>query len=306
MNATVLEMIKKSAAVPSMPQLVLRFLEIMQDPNFDYQDLARIMQADPGTVSEVLRLCNSPLFGVRQKVASLRQALTLLGPTRTRSLLLGRYLVDAMGGKRVPGLDMAYLWRRSLASAVVAARFSDAAKPTEGDEVFIAALLADIGIPILAEAFPEPYAPIAERFSTGVESVTQAEERRAVGITHAEVSAMVLAHWTLPDVLTQAVNLHESPATAQGPAAHYARLIRAGDLVSRMLCRPCEPKDLVGACTEAVKLAGVDLAVLAGILGSVESDITELARLLRIEVVPGKAYALLARTIKEHLTVGVR
>ena len=39
MKASVLETIKKSAAVPSMPQVVLRFLEIMQDPEFDYADL---------------------------------------------------------------------------------------------------------------------------------------------------------------------------------------------------------------------------------------------------------------------------
>ena len=105
MNARVLDTLKRSAAVPSMPQVVLRFLEIMQDPEFDYTDLVRVLSADPGTVSEVLRLANSALFGVRHKVVSTHQALTLLGPKRTRSLLLGRYLVDSMTEKRVAGLD---------------------------------------------------------------------------------------------------------------------------------------------------------------------------------------------------------
>ena len=58
MNARVLDTLKRSAAVPSMPQVVLRFLEIMQDPEFDYADLVRVLSADPGTVSEVLRLAN--------------------------------------------------------------------------------------------------------------------------------------------------------------------------------------------------------------------------------------------------------
>ena len=83
MNATVLEAIKKSAAVPSMPQVVTRFLELMQDPDFDYRDLVTVLSTDAGTVSEILRLVNSALFGVRQKIVSLRQALTLLGPKRT-------------------------------------------------------------------------------------------------------------------------------------------------------------------------------------------------------------------------------
>ena len=59
MNANLLDAIKKSAAVPSMPQVVTRFLEIMQDPSFDYNDLVKVLSSDPGTVSEVLRLVNS-------------------------------------------------------------------------------------------------------------------------------------------------------------------------------------------------------------------------------------------------------
>ena len=129
MNAAVLELIKKCAAVPSMPQVVTRFLEVMQDPNFDYNDLSKVLAADPGTVSEILRLCNSALFGVARKVVSLRQALTLLGPKRTRSLLLGRYLVDALAQKPAPGLDMSYFWRRSLAASVVASQLADAILP---------------------------------------------------------------------------------------------------------------------------------------------------------------------------------
>ena len=126
MNARVLETIKKSAAVPSMPQVVLRFLEIMQDPNFDYADLVRVLSTDPGTVGEILYLANSALFGVRNKVVSPKQALALLGPKRTRSLLLGRYLVDTLSKKRVAGLDMGYFWRRSLACSVVASHFAEA------------------------------------------------------------------------------------------------------------------------------------------------------------------------------------
>ena len=124
MNRTVIEAIKKSAAVPSVPQVVTRFLEIMQDPNFEYDDLVKVLSADAGTVSEILRLVNSALFGIRHKIVSLRQALTLLGPMRTRSLLVGRYLIDTMTRKEVEGLDMRYFWRRSLASSIIAARFT--------------------------------------------------------------------------------------------------------------------------------------------------------------------------------------
>jgi HD-like signal output (HDOD) protein len=302
MNAATLELIKKSAAVPSIPQVVTRFLEIMQDPDFDYSDLAKVISTDPGTVSEILRLCNSALFGVRQKVVSLRQALTLLGPKRTRSLLLGRYLVDTLSHRPAAGLDMRYFWRRSLTTAVVGARFADRTMPQNREEVFVAALLSDIGIPILAEAMPEPYAPIAARHAPRGKPFTPDEERRAVQATHAEVSAMVLAHWTLPDPVCQAVNLHHSDRADDGAAVRMARLINGADRIARVLCEP--PEDAAGIARtwqEATQVLETNVDTLLGMLPVIESDIHELGKVLRIDVLPGKVHAQIAKAVRDQL-----
>lgn len=301
MKASVLEAIKRSAAVPSMPQVVTRFLEIMQDPDFDYRDLVSVLSADAGTVSEILRLVNSALFGVRQKIVSLRQALTLLGPKRTRSLLLGRYLVDAMSRRQVEGLDMSYFWRRSLASSVVAARFADHLLPSRRDEVFIAALLADIGIPILAEALPKQYRPIIKQYTPHGSTVTPEEEIEAVEATHGQVSAMVLTHWTLPDAVTTAVNLQQSRDPGDGEVATMARILNASDQFARLLCKVPEPEEVVTVCSEATAFAQIDPVVFLNILPSIESDIEELASVLRIDVIPGNVYAVIAQALQEKL-----
>jgi HD-like signal output (HDOD) protein len=301
MNAAILEMIKKSAAVPSMPQIVTRFLEIMRDPNFKYDDLVKVLSVDAGTVSEILRLCNSALFGVRQKVVSLRQALTLLGPKRTRSLLLGRYLVDTLNRSPVAGLDMSYFWRRSLASSVVASRLAETVLPRQREEVFIAALLADIGVPILAEALPEAYAPIARSYAPHQRWVSADVERESVGVTHAEVSAMVLAHWTLPDVVCSAVNLHQSDHPGNEAAGAIARLLNVSDRVARLLCEI--PKDDMAFedCRDAMDFINMPLKVLADLLPTIEGDIEDLSGVLRVDVISSTVYSLLAAAIENKL-----
>ena len=286
-----------------MPQVVMRFLEIMQDPNFKYDDLVKVLSADAGTVSEVLRLVNSALFGVREKIVSLRQALTLLGPKRTRSLLLGRYLVGSMANKSVPGLDMAYFWRRSLASSVIASRFADITQARQRDEIFIAALLADIGIPILAEAMPGRYAAIAERFAPLGKPFTADEEIEAVEVSHAQVSAMVLKHWTLPDSVTRAVNLHQSSQPGTGDAVAAARILNSADRIAKLLCEVGDPQEVSHVCIEAMGFVGIDMAALLKLLPSIERDIEELAEVLRIDVIPSSVYALIAKTIQEHLSL---
>ena len=301
MNARVLEAIKQSAAVPSMPQVVSRFLEIMQDPHFDYADVVKVLSADAGTVGEILRLVNSALFGVRQKVASLRQALTLLGPKRTRSLLLGRYLVDAMGSKNVAGLDMSYYWRRSLSSSVIASRLADVVAPRSRDEVFIGALLADIGIPILAEALGDRYGAILQDYSPNGAWITAAREQEVAEVTHSEVSAMVLAHWSLPELVYRAVNLHQSENPGTGEVPTMASLLHASDRIARLLCEIPDMDEAVAECRIAAKHAGVDLRVLVQLLTTIESDIEELAGALRIDVIASNVYAMIAQAVREQL-----
>lgn len=301
MNARILEAIKKSAAVPSMPQVVLRFLEIMQDPEFDYRDLVRILSSDPGTVSEVLRLANSALFGVRNKVVSVRQALTLLGPKRLRSLLLGRYLVDTVSNKRIGGLDMSYFWRRSLASSVIASHIAGEVAPRSRDEAFIAALLADIGIPILAESLPKAYRKIVEQHAPHGRLVSPDEERQYVQVTHGEVSAMVLGHWTLPDAICRAVNLHQSANPGEGIEATLARILNASDRIARLLCEVSEDHESAAICQDALGIVGLDTSMLIRVLPTVERDIEELADALRIDVVSSESYALVAAALQKSL-----
>jgi HD-like signal output (HDOD) protein len=303
MKASILDTLKKSAAVPSMPQVVLRFLQIMQDPDFEYADLVKALSADPGTVGELLRLSNSALFGVRNKVVSPKQALTLLGPKRTRSLLLGRYLVDSMSKGRSKGLDMGYFWRRSLTGSVIASRFAQKQIPRAQDEAFIGALLADIGIPILLEAFPDAYTPLAVEYRPNGTPVTPEQEIEAVEVTHAQVSAMVLAHWTVPDSVTNAVNLQHSPSPGTGDVAMVARILNSADRIAALLCGTPSPEIIASTCSSALEFAGLDEADLIRLLPSIEEDIQEMADALKINVMQGGAYAMMAKTMEEKLMV---
>jgi HD-like signal output (HDOD) protein len=302
MNAQVLEVIRNSAAVPSVPQVVSRVLQLMQDPEFDYEDLVRAVSTDAGMASELLRLSNSALFAVRNKIVSLRQALTLLGPRRTRSILLGRYLVDSLSTHRVPGVDTAYFWRRSVACGVVAAHFARAITPKLREEAFICGLLADVGIVVLAQAIPEAYGQFVRRFAPHEAPFTPESEFEIVGATHGEVSAMVLNHWGLPEPVTRAVNRHQSPSGGSSESDLLAALVFAADIVARLLCEIPDLEQVPAAFSSAAEAVGTDVATLVDLLLDVERDIDELAGILRIAVIKSGVYSLIAKTIHDHLS----
>ncbi|MCG3138234.1 MAG: hypothetical protein HJJLKODD_02095 [Phycisphaerae bacterium] len=300
-NAELMEAIKRSGAVPSMPQVVMRFLEIIQDPEFQYDDLVAVLSTDPGTASEVLRMSNSALFGVARKITSLKQAMTLLGPRRVRSLVLGRYMVEAIGARGLGSLDENYFWRRSLACAVVTTRFADLQAPNYREEAFIAALLADIGIVILAEELPSEYQPIIQLFAPMGEANLALLEKEALGITHGEVSAAVLEHWQLPEIICEAVARHQLDITAATEPTHLARIINAADQISKLLCESPDSQTLVQDCQRALSMINLDLATLCEILDQVEIDVTEFASLLHIPIVPSSTYQLIRKAINDAL-----
>jgi HD-like signal output (HDOD) protein len=192
---------------------------------------------------------------------------------------------------------MSYFWRRSLAASAVAARLAEPVLPRARDEVFVAALLADIGIPILAEVMPERYGAILANFAPNKLPASAEEERKAVGASHGEVSAMVLAHWTLPENVHGAVNLHQSSQPGHGEIATMARILHAADRMAMLLCEIPSLERILQVSTAAAEFVGVGIECLEPIIRHVEKDIGELAGVLRIDVIPNKVYSLIEKTL---------
>jgi HD-like signal output (HDOD) protein len=306
MNPGINESIMASAAVPSMPQVATRFLEVIQDPNFDYDHVVKVLSVDAGTVSEILRLSNSALFGVTRKVTSLKQALTLLGPRRTRSLVLGRYLVEAVSNGGSGDIDTTYFWRRSLVSAVLGARIADTRIPELRDEVFLAGLLGDIGITILAQALPADYGGLARRYTPQGVPFTQDEEIAAMGTCHAEVSAMVLNAWSLPEIICRSVRLgHTDQVETTEVVGQMGRILNAADRVARLLCEIPNVHTCAASCAEATDLVGIEPSQLIPILAAVEADGQELATILKIDVLSSSVYTKIASAIGDRLAVEI-
>jgi len=245
-------------------------------------------------------LANSPLFGVTRTITSLAQALTLLGLKRVRSLVLGRYIVDSIDKKRPVVIDMAYYWRRSLTTAVLASRLAEAVAPKLREEAFTAGLLADIGVVILDESLPERFRPIAQEYRPCGRSPLWDLETATLSLTHGAVSAMVLEDWRLPAVICESVTRHSEPPAAEADeSSPLARIVRSAECVGKFLCE--EPADLdeAGAsCIQAAAEISLDPQMLARIISEIEPQIAEFASILRIKAGPSQVYGQMAEKLR--------
>src|SRR6478609_7527395 len=74
--------------LPVLPQAVIAFTEVTEDPEDGPHELAAALETDASLTSELLKQINSAAIGLKQKVASVAQAIGLLGPRRTKMLVL--------------------------------------------------------------------------------------------------------------------------------------------------------------------------------------------------------------------------
>lgn len=221
------EMIARLHKLPAMPAVAMELLSSLSDDNTEVDALARRIAQDQAIAARVLRVANSPFYGLQTQVGSIRDAIVVLGFSSVRSLVLTATVVSGLPAGRCPGFSQEHFWRHGLAVGV-AARNLARALGHKGDNLFIAGLLHDIGRLAMVVVAPDDYARV---IATAHEQDCpwQQAEMSAFGYDHADVGAALAQRWNFPEDIRQALAFHHAPSggTPGGPAGliHYADAI---------------------------------------------------------------------------------
>lgn len=209
------QLVKRIQQVPPLPDVVLRVLELSEDPECSVKDLVEVVQLDQGITLRVLRLCNSAYFGIPREISTLREALVFLGNNTLVNFILTSYAADFFrGASRGYGLDEGQIWKHAVATAVGADIIGK--RVIQGDRglLFTGALLHDVGKVILSEHVESELGRIAMMVEEENCPFTEAE-KAILGYTHAEVGAQLAAAWNLPPVLVNSILYHHEPSRAR-------------------------------------------------------------------------------------------
>lgn len=217
------------AATPelaAMPATSARLLDLLEDMDAPVGDLVSVIEKDPGLTANLLKLSNSAYYGLPRKVASVRDALILMGNRTVVTLAfaasMGRILQAPVTGYRLP---RGQLWRHALATGLLAARLAPAdVDAASRNRVFTAGVVHDIGKLLLDRPLRERLEQLPpETDSTGLVLA----ERELLGFDHAAAGAALAEAWNFPENLVTSIAGHHMPAPAGSPTA----LVLAADLI---------------------------------------------------------------------------
>ncbi|HOE95962.1 MAG TPA: HDOD domain-containing protein [Candidatus Sumerlaeota bacterium] len=233
----VIALIDRGVSLPPLSPAAAQLIRILPQPidRIDMRKLVELVQEDPTLSAHVLRLANSPFWGIRQSVSTVGLAVSLIGLQEVVGTLnyhLLRQLTPNV--KRSAHFSPDAFWLHSWRGATAARLLGrpDLFVTCLPGQLYMAGLLHDIGKLILVLHFGEEWEACADEAATSGRPLHEVEQER-MGVDHAEVGARQLEVWGLPDLIRFAVDWHHRPGELpEGPAREMASLIQFANAIA--------------------------------------------------------------------------
>lgn len=197
--------------LPSFPQVAAKLLEVSKDDTAPLEEVAKIVETDPGISIRVLELVNSAFYGLSRKVTSLSDAVVILGLDEIKKLALGIAIFEKIFKTgHTKEFNRLMFWRHSLAVAVLSMKIAQKIEYPNPEEAYTAGLLHDVGKIFLDLQGHRDYGEFIRNLSESTDLVIE-KERSEIGLGHDDIGAFFCARWQLPESLVLAVKYHHQP-----------------------------------------------------------------------------------------------
>jgi diguanylate cyclase (GGDEF)-like protein len=284
-----------SVNFPSPPGVATHIIELAQDPDIEMGKVAKALSMDSALSTKILRIANSPLYAQRRKSENLRQALVVLGLNATLTLALSFSLVKSLRGGKPNGLNYGLYWRRALLAATAARALGDAMHQSLAEEIFLAALLQDVGMLALDKAVPDLYSQ-GETLQRNHVALAEHEKKR-LEVDHAEIGGWLMKGWNLPERLHRAIaHSHQLElSNTCDPARIFDRCVALSGPVADLFLLDSEQRQ----CAE--RSLGLDKMSFGQVLGTIGAMIPETEAIFETDLLARQHPELILEQAREVL-----
>ena len=214
--------------LPPLPRVAERVLQRLRDRDCDLAEVANAIAEDQVIAGTVIRMANSPLYRGLHKVTALKPAVTRLGTTAIRTLMMHQSFRAATFDHKDVDQDLAAIvWYRSLAGAYVM-RGLAAFTELDEEEAFLIGLLHDIGNVIVLRVVDD------QRSFTDYKIDIDTFEHFCFEC-HQEFGELIADAWKLPASLRSLITNHHHYPARDDPLRTELLLLILTDLINQML-----------------------------------------------------------------------
>jgi HD-like signal output (HDOD) protein len=198
--------------LPYSPALLTTlYTQTGQNSSTPLDEIAETLSRDQGLTAKILTMANSAFYGLQQEVTTVSRAIAVLGLNEVRALVLAVGVKALTKNKHFPQeFKVDEYWEHQLSVALIARFLAPFMGGLDGDNLFTAGILHDLGKLLTALHSAEDWRAIQTLAVSKNISYSEAEEEHW-GIEHGVIGSMVMGTWNLPGDLIEPVNWHHAP-----------------------------------------------------------------------------------------------
>jgi len=225
------EMAEAIRAITPIPQAALKIINLLSCGDYETSEIVSTIETDQVLAAQILRLCNSPLFGIKRTIESIDEAVVILGGSHMLQMV-ATAAIDSLLVERQGGYAMLKggLYKHALGVAHAAKLIAGENGLVNPGVAYTAGLLHDIGKVVLDQYF-SCFKPLFYQVQDQSGSDLIDLEQHLLGTNHQEVGLLLAKDWSLPESITQAIAYHHHPEQADS-YLDLAHLVYLADLLT--------------------------------------------------------------------------
>lgn len=228
-----LEALVMDVGIPPRPQVLADLSCELSSEDPDFRRVVASVAKDVALTAAVLKLANSPAYGLRTKPETLAQALNMLGLKQLCTMVTSLVVRRAL---RTDGPQLTRFWDVSSKRAWAISTLARGLHGVQADVAQTFGLFCDVGIPLLMQRFDGYGRVLAAANAETVRSFTEVEQSE-LHTDHALIGALMARSWGVSQTVCLAIRLHHDYAVFRDPATPDAvsRLIAMGLIAERAI-----------------------------------------------------------------------
>ncbi|HYW77307.1 MAG TPA: GGDEF domain-containing protein [Gammaproteobacteria bacterium] len=283
MEPSLQQRLKHCPSLPSPPTLATRLLELCESRDVDMDEVSALIRHDPALTARLLRAANSPVYGYRRRATTLKDALLFLGVNGAVSLALTFTLALPLQHATSTSSRYKRLWQRSALSALIATETAQRLGLRDLEQLFLTALLQDIGVFALLQLEPDYYGKLIDEAQHHAD--LPALEQARFDTTHAALGGWLLSEWRVPEHITIVVQASHQPVAPNAHVAPDVGCIALSWRLAEYLMHPDASDSLREETVETVKgVFSNEASLIPSVLESVQDRVPELNQLFEADV----------------------
>lgn len=202
------QQIIKNFQIPPKPQILIEIQEVQAQSNPSAKAFADVISKDVALSAAVLKMINSPVFGLRHTISNIRQSVVLLGNNNIVNLVSFFQLRKALNKKS--SISHEKYWDTAMETAnmmTVLIEHMLLQEQCSVEDAYSFGLFRDCGIPLMAMKFNNYKQVLIEANSTSEQIFTDIEDSY-YQTNHATIGYFIASSWNFPKDLCQLISRH--------------------------------------------------------------------------------------------------